>query len=417
MRMHQTLQGSDRLLSKRVILFLISQNLSLFGSSVVGYAIIWYITLETSSGIFLMLATLTQMVPHLIISLYSGVWADRHNRKTLIMFSDSFIAFATLILAILFSAGLGSIYALLSVSIVRSIGGGIQSPAVNAIIPQLVDEKHLVRIQGINQSLNSALMLLSPAVGGLMLGLFGLVSTFFLDVVTASLAVLIFSFIKVEKPKREATNVSVFHDIKVGLSYSFTHPILRALLICYGFAFFLITPAAILTPLMVERTFGGEVWRLTANEMVWTGGALLGGILVTLKGTFSNKVQVIARSILAFGVCFALLGVAPNFLVYLIIMGLGGLFVPIFNTAEIVMIQELCDEEKLGRVFSIVQIISGASIPLAILIFGPLADRVSVESLLVISGILLAMVGLVYGWYSSRTNMGEQADVSPVGEA
>ncbi|NBK25019.1 MAG: MFS transporter, partial [Spirochaetia bacterium] len=103
--------------------------------------------------------------------------------------------------------------------------------------------------------------------------------------------------------------------------------------------------------------------------------------------------------------------------VYLIIMGLGGLFVPIFNTAEIVMIQELCDEEKLGRVFSIVQIISGASIPLAILIFGPLADRVSVESLLVISGILLAMVGLVYGWYSSRTNMGEQADVSPVGEA
>ena len=70
--------------TKRVVLFLLSQNLSIFGSSVVGFAIIWYITLETSSGIYLMLATLAQMVPHLLISLYSGVWADRHSRKILI---------------------------------------------------------------------------------------------------------------------------------------------------------------------------------------------------------------------------------------------------------------------------------------------------------------------------------------------
>ncbi len=408
-------QKAPPLFTKRVVLFLLSQNLSIFGSSVVGFAIIWYITLETSSGMYLMLATLAQMVPHLLISLYSGVWADRHNRKILIMLSDSFIAVATLVLALIFSLGWESIWAILAVSVIRSIGGGIQSPAVNAIIPQLVPEEHLVRIQGINQSINSALMLISPAVGGMMLGLFGLVSTFFLDVVTATLAVLVFSFIKVTKPKRNDQVHSVIADMKEGISYTLSHPVLRNLLICYGFSFFLITPAAILTPLLVERTFGSEVWLLTLNEMVWTGGALLGGLLVSLKGSFKNKISAISLSLVAFGTCFALLGVAPTFVIYLIIMGLGGIFVPFLNTAEIVMIQEISDEDKLGRVFSIVQILSGSAIPLGIVVFGPLADRVSIQLLLVVSGVLLAAVGLIYGRTASHQQVIKQTEVPPSG--
>ncbi len=400
---------SSSLFTKRIVLFLISQNLSLFGSSVVSYAIIWYITLQTSSGLYLMLATLAQMVPHLLVSPYSGVFSDRYNRKLLIMLSDGFIAVATLALAVLFSLGFNSIWALLCVSAIRSLGGGVQAPAVNAIIPQLVDEQQLVRIQGINQSINSALLLLSPAVGGLMLGLFDLYWTFYLDVVTAALAVLFFSFIQVKRPVRTTPMLSVMEEMKLGLRYTFGNPILRNLLICYAFSFFLITPAAILTPLMIERTFGNEVWRLTANEMVWTGGALLGGLLVSLKGSFSNKQRAIALSLILFGLCFTLLGVAPTFLLYLIILGLGGVFMPVINTAEVVMIQEIVREDMLGRVFSIVQLLSGSAIPIGILFFGPLADRVSVQSLLVVSGILLVFVGLLYARSTTGSKVGKES--------
>lgn len=397
------------LFTRKVVLFLLSQNLSLFGSSVVGYSIIWYITLQTSSGFYLMLATLAQMVPHLLISLYSGVWADRYSRKSLIMISDSFIAVATFVLAILFSLGWESLTALLVVSVIRSFGQGVQSPAVSAIIPQLVEEEHLVRIQAINQSINSVLLLLSPAVGGLMLGLFGIETTFFLDVVTACLAVVVFSFIKVAKPIRSNQNQSMFEDIKIGIRYTLSNRLLRNLLVCYGFSFFLITPAAILTPLMVERTFGDEVWRLTLNEMVWTGGALLGGLLVSLKGKINNKVRAISLSLLGFGVFFGLLGIAPNFIIYLVFMAIAGLFMPVLNTAEAVLIQETCEEDKLGRVFSMVQILAGSAMPLGILLFGPLSDRVSVELLLIVSGILLAVVGLLYG----RTALPQQPVKEP----
>lgn len=94
------------LLDKKIALFLISQNVSLFGSAVVGFSIIWYITLETSSGLWLTLATVCAMFPQVVVSLWGGVWADRHNRKYLIMLGDSFIALATLGLAIAFGPDL-----------------------------------------------------------------------------------------------------------------------------------------------------------------------------------------------------------------------------------------------------------------------------------------------------------------------
>lgn len=382
---------------KRISLFLLSQNISLFGSSVVGFAIIWHITLTTSSGTWLMLSTICSMLPQVLVSLLGGVWADRYNRKHLIMLSDGFIALATLGLAIAFLLGFQRLELLLMVSAVRSIGAGIQTPAVGAIYPQLVPQEYLTKVQGINQTLNSVLMLLAPAVGGLILGWVGIVAAFFVDVVTAGMAVLVMSRIQVEKINHQSASDSIWADLKGGLAYAFRHPQLRRLIICYLFSFFLITPAAVLSPLMVERTFGNEVWRLTANEMVWTVGSFFGGVFVSLKGQFKDKVRTVSLCLVAFGVMFGLLGLAWNFVSFLAFMGIAGFFLPPMVTAQTVHIQEVTEPEVLGRVFSIVQLISASAMPVAILLFGPLADAVSVESILLVSGVLLALVGIQYG--------------------
>jgi DHA3 family macrolide efflux protein-like MFS transporter len=390
------LHWENPLFDKKIALFLISQNLSLFGSTVVGFAIVWYITLETSSGFWLMLSTICSTLPQVVISLWGGVWADRYNRKHLIMLADAFIALATLGLAIAFWSGFKSMELLLAVSVVRSLGAGIQTPAVNATYPQLVPQEKLTKIQGIHQTSISVLMLLAPAVGGAILGSMEIVWAFMLDVVTAALAILVFSFIEVEKIERTDEPASVFTDLRQGLDYSFSHPDLRRIIICYACSFFLITPAAVLTPLMIERSFGSEVWRLTANEIVWTVGSLIGGVYVSLHGDFKDKVRTVALCLVAFGVTFSLLGLAGNFMVYLLIMGTAGFFMPIIATAQTVFIQEITPPTMMGRVFSIIQIIATSSMPIAILLLGPLADIVSVESILVVSGILLAIVGKLY---------------------
>src|SRR6478752_7651876 len=66
---------------RKVVLFLSGQTVSLFGSMLVQYAVFWYLTIEYRSGVYMMLAALFGFLPQAVVSIFGGVWADRHNRK------------------------------------------------------------------------------------------------------------------------------------------------------------------------------------------------------------------------------------------------------------------------------------------------------------------------------------------------
>lgn len=388
---------------RQAALFLISQNLSIFGSSVVGFSIIWYITLKTSSGIWITAATIATLLPQVIVSLWAGVVADRYDRKWIIMISDSFTAVATLAAFLAFQAGKESVAFLIVVSFLRSLGGGFQAPAVNALYPQIIPESHLVRINGINQTANNILLLISPAVGGLILGTMGIKWTFLVDVTTAAAAVMIMSRMKMEEKKAaDREKSTVMQELKGGISYTWRHPFLRVLMICYAVTFILITPASFLSPLMVSRTFGEEVWRLTANEMFWTAGSIAGGIMIAWKGDFNNKITAIAVSLSGFGITFALMGFTGQFWLYLMLDCICGIFLPFLITAQTVVIQKHTDMDYMGRVFSLLQFVSQGVMPVAILGFGPLGDMVKIQTIIIVCGILLAAWGVWFKFAAEK---------------
>jgi DHA3 family macrolide efflux protein-like MFS transporter len=385
---------------KQVAFFLVSQNISLFGSSVAGFAVIWYITLETSSGMWMMLAMLCNLVPQVLMSLFAGVWADRHSRKLLIILADGFIATATLVLAISFLLGFRKMELLLVVLAVRALGASVQIPAVNAIYPQLVPEERLTKVQGINQTIGSISALITPAIGGMLLGTVGIVGALFVDVVTAAIAIAIMSLIRVGQPPILIAK-SVWKEIGVGITYLREHTQLRRFMICLLFTFLFITPSFTLNPLLIERSFGNEVWRLTVHEIVWSSAMIASGVFVSIKGKFHNKQRTIALCIVGSGVTFALMGSSWNFVSFLVFLGLAGLFWPVFSTAQTVFIQETVPPEMLGRVFSVIQLIMTGTVPIAILFYGPLADVVQMKTIYLISNALLAIVGVIY-WFSEK---------------
>lgn len=407
----KTKQGEDFRENWKVkaFIFLSSQLLSQFGSAVVGFSVIWYITLETGSSGLMTISILATFIPQIVIALFAGVWADRYNRKMLIIFSDLLTASATLVLVIYFLMGHESFTLIFIISAIRSVGAGIQMPAVGAILPQIVPMDKLTRINGINSALGSGMMLLSPAVAGIILGTFGFGYTLLLDVTTALLAVGILSFLKVRKQQVKASVDSegniregTLWELRDGLSYTRNHAFISRLLIIYAVFFFMVTPAAFLTPIMIARSFGPEVWRLTANEIFWTGGAVLGGALIAFRGSFKDKIKTLAISSLGFGVTFVLLGLSTSFTFYLAVMFIAGIFMPFFGTAETVLMQESVEEHMLGRVYSIVQIIVSAVMPLGMLLFGPLGDLISIEKILIGTG-----VGIIFLTpYIWRTKVG-----------
>lgn len=383
---------------KKTFIFLASQSMSLFGTALVNFAIIWYITLTTGSGIMLTFSLLASFLPQIMISLFAGVWADRLNRKYVIMASDGLTAAATLGLALFFMAGYREIWLLFAATAIRSVGAGIQSPAISAIMPQFVPPGQLVRVNGIAGSVRSFILILSPAAGGWLLAAFSVETAFLVDVVTAAAAIAIMGLLRIPPHEKAAAaqDASALEDLKQGIIYIKGHPLLRRLLVYYAFFFFLVSPAAFLTPLMVTRSFGAEVWRLTANEVLYSSGAITGGLIMAAWGGFRHRMLTIAMACGAHGLFVILLGLAPGFIAYLAAMFFLGVFMPIFSTAETVMIQETVDNNMQGRVFSMIDVIILAVMPAGMLLFGPLADRMKVEYLLIATGLMMTAVsGLI----------------------
>ena len=381
---------------QKTVLFLSGQTLSLFGSSLVQYAIIWYITLNTKSGITLTISTLAAFLPQILISLFAGVWADRYNRKFLIIFADLLTATSTLILAILFLMGYDQLWLLYVISGIRSIGAGIQSPAVGALLPQIVPTEKLIKVNSINSTLQPILFIISPVMAGTMLSLYPLEYIFFVDVITAALAVGLLSALKVPlHHKAAAAQVTGYlDDLKAGVVYIHTHKILRALFAFFAAVMVLVAPAAFLTPLLVARKFGEEVWRLTANEITFFVGMILGGVLMTTWGGFKNHFRTIGLGCILQGLTFLTLGLSNNFILYLVFMFLCGLPMPMFNVPTVTLLQEMVEPDMLGRVFGVNQLIGSTAMPLGMVIFGPLADIVPIETLLIVSGVLMALPGI-----------------------
>jgi len=376
--------------------FIASQAVSLFGSSLVQYAILWYITLETNSGLMMALSIIFGFLPTFFLSPFAGVWADRFDRKKLIMLSDLGIALATLVLFTVFRLGYQGIWMLFLISAIRSVGTAIQSPAVSAFLPQIVPEGQLMRANGLLASFQSAIALVSPLVSGALMSLWAIEYIFLIDVVTCILAVLFLLTLKIAPHAKalEKQALSYWHDMRQGFSYIRDHRLVRSLFLFFALFFILVSPAAFLTPLQVARTFGEDVWRLTAIEVAFSSGMLLGGLLMSVWGGFKNRIHSMILSVYLIGINQILLGVVPWFWIYVAVMVVVGVTLPIFNTPAMTLLQEKVDEAFLGRVFGVLSMISSGFMPLAILVFGPLADRVSIEWQLIVTGILLVVQGV-----------------------
>lgn len=375
---------------RQTALFLSGQTVSLFGSMLVQYAVMWYLTLTTKDGTVMALSTVFGFLPQAIVSIFGGVWADRHNRKWLIMGADAAIAVATLTLAILMLRGAEDLWLIFAALAVRSTGAGIQTPAVAALLPQIVPSGKLLRINGINQTIQAAMMLLAPAVAAALYASFPIEAIFFVDVATAVIGIGLLALVPVSRIVRTvdgAEPAGYFADLTEGVRYVVGHPFVRWLLGLWAVVMVLAAAPSFLTPLMVARSFGEEPWKLMALELAFSIGMMAAGATVAVWGEKVPRMTLIVGSSIAFGVLSIGLGLSPSIWIFFVFMFLVGVTVPAFSTPSMTALQETVPAERQGRVFGFVGIVMALSMPLGMAVFGPMANVVSVQTVLVIAGV------------------------------
>jgi len=375
------------------------QLFSTLTSSIVGFAIVYWLGVETRSASVLAYAMIAALLPQAVLGLFTGVFVDRWDRKKTMIFADSFIAFCTAILCLMFYLGKVEIWQIYILLTLRSIGGAFHSPAMQASIPLLAPESQLMRIAGVNQMIASVSNIAGPAIAAILITVMDMTYVLMFDIVGAVIACTSLLFVTIPNPEKKDTQQTknILREVKEGLVAIFEKRGLAWLFSFDVLASFFILPVAALFPLMTLNHFGGTTFQMGLVEVAWGVGMLIGGVVLGLKKMkMANKVILMNITDIIMGLAFFLSGLLPasGLIPFFVLTTIGGIVGAIFWGAFTVILQTKIDAAKLGRVFSIYGSLTILPAIPGLVATGYIADTIGLTTIFIIAGIALIGTGI-----------------------
>ncbi len=392
------------------------QALSLFGSSIAGFALVWWLTDTTGSATILATASLVALLPQIVLGPLVGALVDRWNRRRVMIVADSFVALISAWLAWLFWSGAMQPWHVYVVMLARSLGGTFHWPAMQASTSLMVPEKHLSRVAGINQTLNGGMNIVAPPIGALLLATLPLHIIMAIDVVTATLAIAPLFFVHIPQPvptaptSATAGKPTLLQDMAEGLRYVWGWPGLRLLLFVAMVLNLVGNSAFSLMPILVTKHFGGQALELGWMEAGWGLGIVLGGLIMGVWGGFRRRMYTSALGLTVGGLAALTIGLTPPQALWLALVanGVAGLMNAFTNAPLFAILQSTVDPSMQGRVFMVVGSLCSLASPLGLAIAGPVADAAGVNVWFIIDGLTCAVMGSAAFFVPALVHLEEQ---------
>ena len=285
---------------------------------------------------------------------------------------------------------------------IRSLGGGFHRTAMQTSTSFMVPKEQLARVQGLNQMLNGGLNIASAPVGALLLELLTMQGILFIDVATAAVAILPLFFIFIPQPTHASapsgeTASSIWQELKLGFQYVRGWPGLLLIGLLATLINLLLTPAFTLIPLLVTQHFGGGAFQLAWIDSIAGLGVIAGGLLLGIWGGFNRRIVTSLAGLIGIGFGAVLMGLTPG---YMFPVGVAaaliiGFSLPITNGPLHAALQATVAPDMQGRVFTLIESVAGAMSPIGLLIAGPVADRIGVQSWFLMGGVVSGLMGII----------------------
>lgn len=384
------------------LFFWSGQLISLLGSSIAGFVIIWWITVQTESAVYLSIASLVGFTPMVIFSPIAGVLADRWNRKGLIGTVDFLQALTTVALIFLFWSNIVSIWLVLVLLGLRGVFQAFHMPTVSAIVPTMVPKESLSRMNGLNFLFTGAVNLVGPIVAALLLEFWIIDQILWIDAVTFLIAIVPLLYISIPSVRKKQEKTSFRREFGEGVAFIRNARGFLPLIILSTALNFLIAPLDTLLPYFVKFDHFGGVEDLAFVFALVQAGMLAGGLLMSvIKGFKKKKMTMIALFIYIFFLVYAFVAYTPTGLIWF--MAIGGLImlfcIPVVNVLYMTIIQTVVPMEIQGRVNSVDMALSNAARPFGMIISGPIAEFVGTANLFfgcAFSGILIFTISWLF---------------------
>jgi len=367
-------------------------------SGAAGYAAVWYVTETTGSAFMLALTAICAFLPQGLLSPFGGVIADKFNRKTVMIVADMSIGIISLGLGFAILFGQISLPLIMILIIVRSVGQAFHGPAMMAAMPMLVPEKHLLRINTLDQLLLSITNIGAPAFGIFLYTTIGFHSVMFLDFFGALFAVGALMLAKIPTVHDASTDEQhVFKNMYDGWKALSATKGLVVLIIGITIGMMAFGPMSSLFPLMTAQHFGGDGYAASITEAAFGIGMFVGSIILMVWGGGKRLAGLIAVAALIVGVTVAISGLlSPTmFTPFVILCGFMAVACAWFNGPLITLVQRNVPEEKMGRALGLTSAALGIATPVGIAIGGAVAEVIGVASFFFIDGLIVIVLGLL----------------------
>ncbi|MCD6475552.1 MAG: MFS transporter [Anaerolineaceae bacterium] len=406
----------DRSWLKSYIPLFIGEAFSILGSVLVQFAIVWWLTDTTGSATTLASGSIAIIVPGALLGPFLGTLVDRLDRRWVLVITDTIISLGTIFLIIMFWLERVEIWHIFVVFGISSIFGSLQWSAMQAVTSTIVPEEHLQRMQGLVTMVQSGITIGAPPLGALLLSILQIYQILSLDVITAVIAVSLIWIIKF--PKIIQTNEKVvspqnmWMDFKEGFSFMTHYRGMLYMVLAFALMNMILEPMFTFFPLYITDYFGLGALELGFISTSWGGGMLLGGLLMSVWGGFKRKMKTVILGNFFFSIFAAMIAAARPDMFW---FALAGVLLMAFSNALtnapiMAILQSKVPKHMQGRIFSLVQSMVSISVPISLLISGPIADKYGVHLFYWVGAIGMALISLLMLIKPIRTIEDQEVD-------
>lgn len=375
------------------------QAFSQFSSSVLQFAIVWYLTDQTGSAMVLTIAMMMGFLPQGVLGPFIGVFIDRYSRKRIMIISDLLISAASFAMVAAGWMGALSTELILVVLLLRSVGAAFHTPCLQAVTPQIVPPDQLTRCSGYSQALESVSQILSPAVAAVLYSSWSLSGIVFLDVIGALIAVFTLGIAVIPELRRDENSgsVRVLREAMEGFRILQTNKGMLGLVMIGSLYTLALMPTSALFPLMSMSYFNGTSTNASIVEVVFSVGLLFGSLVLSRWGGTKNRVYTIVGSFLLMSFSLFISGMLPSggFWLFAACSWLMGVSGPFYWGMYTPLLQSNFEDRYLGRVLSLSSSIRLLSGPLGLVVSGAFAERYGVEKWFLIAGALVLVAAFL----------------------
>ena len=377
-------------------LFWLSLFISNVGTWMQMTATNWLLYQLTDSPFQLGLNGIFRAVPAIFLGLISGTFADRYDRKRLLLLTQVALALLTLGLAILDSSGTIQAWQIYAFTFISAAVGSFDGPARQALFPSLVPRSVLPNAVALNSVLWKGAALLGPSLGGIAISLLGTSGAFYANAASFLAVVVALMMMRSYTPPAEKRH-DFFGEMKDGFTYMYSKPIILGVLVMEAVSSVFGLDHAMLT------IFASDVFRVGAHGFGFLQssrglGAVIGSGLFIGMGQQPAQGKILIIAAILYGVGFAAFGVAPSFWLAILLLAMVGATDAIWSAARGTILQLTTPEQFRGRIMGVFQLSNRGLHPLGQTETGLMVPLIGARETTVVGGLLVSAVTLMIAW-------------------